>query len=270
MKGRVALIILVLICVGLGIGLLVRHKQAVRETSAAQEKIMNLSNVVVQTQGKVDELSGVNKALENNLAGRTHELESVSNNYVNVTATLAKTQAEAKAAAEAAAAEMAKRDAKISELQGQNDEMTKRMLELNTSLGNLEKQIAATEKKLATSEGDREFLLRELKRLQTEKAELEKQFNDLAVLREQVSKLKDELSLARRIEWIRRGIYGAAAQKGAEGLMKPIQPQAAPGTNVNLNVELQQSGGVKVQSGSTNKPAAPVAPAPPAAPAPPK
>lgn len=262
MKGRAALVILVLICVGLGVGLLVRHKQAVRETSIAQENISKLSNDVVQTQSKVDELVNVNKTLENNLSGRTHELESVSNNFVNISAALAKTQAEAKAAAEAAAAEMAKRDAKISELQGQNDEMTKRMLELNTSLGNLEKQIAATEKKLATSEGDREFLLRELKRLQTEKAELEKQFNDLAVLREQVSKLKDELSLARRIEWIRRGIYGAAAQKGAEGLMKPVQPQTAPGTNVNLNVELQQSGGVKVQSG-TNAPTAPVAPAPP-------
>ncbi len=261
MKGRLALVILILICIGLGIGLLVRHKQATREHVEATEKIISYSNIVVQTQSKVDELNSVNKALENNLTGRTHELENVSNNFVNVSATLAKTQAEAKAAAEAAAAEMAKRDAKISELQGQNDEMTKRMLELNTSLGNLEKQIAATEKKLATSEGDREFLLRELKRLQSEKAELEKQFNDLAVLREQVSKLKDELSLARRIEWIRRGIYGAAAQKGAEGLIKPTQPPA-PGTNVNLNVELQQSGGVKVQS-STNKVAAPVAPAPP-------
>ena len=44
---------------------------------------------------------------------------------------------------------MAKRDAHINELQGQNDEMTKRMLELNASLGTLEKQIADTEKKLA-------------------------------------------------------------------------------------------------------------------------
>jgi chromosome segregation ATPase len=254
MKGKVPLIILILVAVGLGIGLLVRHRQAVHENQEAQAKIMNLSNNVVQTQIKVDELNTVNRTLETNLFGRTHELETVSSNFASVTATLAKTQAEAKAAAEAAAAEMAKRDAKIGELQGQNDEMTKRMLELNTSLGTLEKQIAATEKKLATSEGDREFLMRELKRLQTEKAELEKQFNDLAVLREQVNKLKDELSLARRIEWIRRGIYGTAAQKGAEGLTKLTTPASTSGTNVNLNVELKQSGGVKVQS-STNAPA---------------
>jgi chromosome segregation ATPase len=259
MKGRVGIIILVIICIGLGIGLLVRHKQAVHENVVAQDRIMNLSNNWVQAQAKVGELNSVNHTLETSLSGRTHELENVSNNFVAVSATLAKTQAEAKAAADAAAAEMAKRDAKISELQGQNDDMTKRMLELNTSLGSLEKQIAATEKKLATSEGDREFLLRELKRLQGEKAELEKQFNDLAVLREQVSKLKDELSLARRIEWIRRGIYGAASQKGAEGLTKLTQPAPAAGTNANLNVELKQSGGVKVQS-STNAPAVPNAP----------
>ncbi len=268
MKGRAALIILVLIAIGLGIGLLVRHNQATRESQGAQERIINLSNVVVQTQGKVDELKTVNMTLESNLTGRTHELQSASNNFVTVSATLAKTQSEAKAAAEAAAAEMAKRDTQIAELQGQNDDMTKRMLELNTSLGNLEKQIASTEKKLAASEGDRDFLLRELKRLQTEKAELEKQFSDLAVLREQVSKLKDELSLARRIEWIRRGIYGNSTQKGAEALIKPLQPRSAPATNVNLNVELQQSGGVKVQSGTNSPAVAP--PAPPVAPTPPK
>jgi chromosome segregation ATPase len=258
MKGRVALIILVLVCVGLGIGLLVRHNQATRETKLAHDEIITLSNTVKETQSQVQELKTVNTTLETNLFGRTRELESISNNLVNVSATLAKTEAEAKAAAEAAVAEMAKRDARIAELQGQNDEMTTKMTELNVSLGNLEKSIADTEKKLAASEGDRNFLLRELKRLQTEKAELEKQFNDLAVLRDQVRKLKDELSIARRLEWIRRGIYGTTSQKGAEGLIKPIQ-QPTTGTNADLNVELQQSGGVKVQSG-TNAPAATNAP----------
>ena len=255
MRGKFGIIILILICVILGIGLLVRHNKANSEIQEAQGRIMKLSNDVVEIKGKVNELTEVNTALETNLFGRTHELQVVSNSFVSVSASLAKTQAEAKAAAEAAAAEVAKRDARISELQGQNDDMTKRMLELNASLGNLEKQIAATEKKLATSEGDRTFLLRELKRLQIEKAELEKQFNDLAVLREQVSKLKDELSIARRLEWIRRGIYGTSSQKGAEALMKPAQ-QPSAGTNADLNVQLNQSGGVKVQSG-TNAPVAP-------------
>jgi chromosome segregation ATPase len=226
----------------------------VHDIQAAQDEIITLSNNVKETREQVNELKTVNMTLETNLAGRTHELENISKNLANVSATLAKTEAEAKAAAEAALAEMGKRDARIAELQGQNDEMTTRMTELNTSLGTLEKLIADTEKKLATSEGDREFLLRELKRLQAEKAELEKQFNDLAVLREQVNRLKDELSIARRLDWIRRGIYGTTAQKGAEALMKPVPPPAAPGTNVNLDVELQQSGGVKIQSGTNTPP----------------
>jgi myosin heavy subunit len=259
MKGKIPLIILILVAVGLGIGLLVRHNQASREIQVATDDNNRLSNIVKETQSKVDELITVNTTLENSLTGRTRELESISNNFVTVSATLAKAEADAKAAAEAAAAEMAKRDARITELQGQNDEMTTKMTELSTSLTTLEKAISDTEKKLAASEGDREFLLRELKRLQAEKAELEKQFNDLAVLREQVSRLKDELSIARRLEWIRRGIYGPSTpQKGAEGLMKPLQ-QPAAGTNTGLNVELQQSGGVKIQSG-TNAPAATNAP----------
>ena len=127
------------------------------------------------------------------------------------------------------------------------------MLDLNVSLGNLEKQISDTEKKLALSEGDREFLLRELKRLQAEKAQLEKQFNDLAVLREQVSRLKDELSISRRLEWIRRGILGTP-QKGAEALISPVPPPVLV-TNVDLNVELKQGGGVKIQVPTNSPPA---------------
>lgn len=254
MKGKVVVIILVITCIALGVGLFVRGKKAAEETQAAQSEIMQLSNVWVETKGQVDQLKTENISLETNLVGRTHELEAVSNNFINVAAALAKAQAEAKAAAEAAAAEMAKRDAKISELQGQNDEMTKRMLELNASLGNLELQIADTEKKLAASEGDREFLLRELKRLQAEKAQLEKQFNDLAVLREQVSRLKDELSISRRLEWIRRGILGSPA-KGAEALIAPSLPVPTVRTNVDLNVELKQGGEVKIQAPTNSPPA---------------
>jgi hypothetical protein len=115
--------------------------------------------------------------------------------------------------------------------------------------------ISDTEKKLAASEGDREFLLKELKRLQAEKAELERQFNDLSVLRTQVAKLKEELSISRRLEWIRMGIYGAQSQKGAERLLSSTP--ALPRTNFNLNVELKQDGSANVISPAvTNRAAA--------------
>ena len=138
-------------------------------------------------------------------------------------------------------------------LTGERDNLTKYMSDLTNSVKNLENQIADVQKKLANSEGEREFLLTELKRLQAEKAELERQLNDLAFLKEQVSKLKAELAIARRLEWIRKGLYGDA--KGAELLMtiggpKPQQPK----TNYNIEAEIKTDGTLKVQSGSTNAP----------------
>ena len=86
----------------------------------------------------------------------------------------------------------------------------------------------------------------------SEKAELEKQFNDLDTLRRQVSKLKEELSIARRLEWIRKGI-GFSDEKGATKLMnvKPLNEK----TNVyDLNVEVNADGSVKTIPPLTNAP----------------
>lgn len=252
MKGKIGVIVLAILCVGFGVGLLIRHSKAVREEQASEARIMQLSNDVVQTQAKLNEQLKVNITLETNLAVRAVEAETLSNKLATTSTTLARTEADAQAAAESAKQEIAKRDAKIADLEGQNDEMTKKMGDLNTAIAGLETQIADTQKKLELSEGDREFLTKELRRLQAEKAELERQFNDLAVLRDQVRKLKDELSIARRLEWIRRGLYGS--EKGAEKLQKGLA--AAPGqTNFDLNVEIRQDGGATVVKPETNAPA---------------
>ena len=115
-------------------------------------------------------------------------------------------------------------------------------------------QITETQRKLDASEGDKAFLEGELKRLIVEKAELEKQFNDLDTLRRQVSKLKEELSIARRLEWIRKGLFSGDEQKGATKLMN-VKPHN-DNTNVyDLNVEVNSDGSVKVIPGLTNAPA---------------
>src|SRR5947208_3421463 len=260
MKGKTGIVVLAVLCVALGIGLLVRHAKAVQDQQAAAAKIKNLSEDVQRTQSKLNEQQTVNASLSKSLDTLTADAQGLSNKLENATSALAKTEQEAKAAAEAAKDEIAKRDAKINELEGQNDDLSKKMAELNTSITGLESQIDDTKKKLAASEGNREFLLKELKRLQTEKAELERKFNDLAVLRDQVRKLRDELSIARRLEWIRRGLYGS--EKGAERLQKGLASVEPQGTNYDLNVEIKQSGGAKILSPSTNSPPA-NAPAPP-------
>ncbi|MCI0746845.1 MAG: hypothetical protein L0Y58_15695 [Verrucomicrobia subdivision 3 bacterium] len=244
---KVATIILIILSLGLGAGLLWRHNTAVKQNNLDVADKIFLTNELTKTQGKLDEQEKMAVFLQGTLDSTTRNLADRSNQVVRLSSELAKTQQDAQAAAEAARAEMAKRDAKINELEAQNTALDKQASDLKSAIGNLEKSIAETEKKLAASEGDREFLLKELKRLQAEKAELERQFNDLAVLKAQVSKLKDELSIARRLEWIRMGIYGMQNVKGAERLLS-TNWTGTPGQKFDLDVELKQDGSATVRT----------------------
>jgi chromosome segregation ATPase len=258
---KAAIAILILLCAGLGVALFMRHKEAdeLAKAKAAREiRIAELSNAVMQTRKDLDEKDQVARKLEEILSSTKQDLTSVSNRLINTSADLAKTQKEKQAADEAAKAEIEKRDQQISQLTQQTNAYAIKMDELTVSIGTLGKQIAETERKLTAAEGDREFLLKELKRLQVEKAELEKQFNDLKLLRNQVAKLKEELSISKRLDWIRSGLYGSQSQKGAERLLE--KAAAIARTNYNLNVELKQDGSATVTTnpgGSTNKPPAP-------------
>ena len=113
------------------------------------------------------------------------------------------------------------------------------MNELTGQIDSLTGQIQATERKLATSEGDRTFLKNELKRLLTEKADLERKFADLAVLREQVKKLKDELNIAKRVDLIRRGLYGVDIKGGATLLKNGVKKPAGPENRPSLEGEIR-------------------------------
>ncbi len=257
MKLKIATIILFLVCVGLGIMLVMRQKEAQQLQKTTEDTSAELSSVSNQLKKASKDLSdqqAVNVDIEKTVKTREGEILVISNQLTDVKGQLEKTEADAKAKEQAARTELAKRDARISELEGEKDDMGKRLSGLTNMIADLRKQIADTERKLAVSDGDREFLLKELKRMQTEKADLEKQFNDLKALKTQVSKLKEELAVARRIEFFRAGLFSGL--KGAEMLMKKSAP-AAPktATNFNLNVEFKQDGGAKVLSPATNAPA---------------
>lgn len=246
-----AIIVLLLLSLGLGTGLFLRHNQAVNQDKQHVGTIIDFSNKLNQTSAQFEEQVQVNDSLKSSLEQRKKEIADTSNNLVRVSGELARTRSDAQAAAEAAKAELAQRDQRINELETQRSDLTKKMDDLTLNIDKLSLQIADTEKKLSASEGDREFLLKELKRLQTEKADLERQFNDLSVLRAQVAKLKDELSIARRLEWIRAGIYGAQERKGAEILMTGVN-QTSGRPRFDLNVELKQDGSATVVPTPTN------------------
>ncbi|SPE51829.1 conserved exported hypothetical protein [Verrucomicrobia bacterium] len=261
MKNRIGIIIGVIICLALVVAVITIKQQATRQKDNDAETILTLSNKWVDTSGKLDEQKQVTAMLEKDLDGQKKSFSDLTNDFSRVStekaqteAALAKTQTEFKE-------EVAKRDAKITELESQNEALDKQALDLSTSITNLNLQIADTQKKLATSEGDKAFLQGELQRMVAEKAELERQFNDLTVLRAQVSKLKEELAVARRLEWIRQGLFASSEQKGAQKLMQGFSaPQVAQAKVAkpayDLNVEVSADGSVKVIPPLTNAPAA--------------
>ena len=265
MKDKAAIIGVIIVALGLGVALIVVNTNAHKQQEVAQEQLGSLSNELVSVHGNLQEQQQVNLTLSSNLSATT---SSYSNKLTETEASLRATQAgldkaqtDAKAAADAAAAEIARRDKKISDLENQNSELDKQALDLHTSITNLESQISVTQHKLESSEGDREFLLKELRRLQAEKADLEKKFNDLAVLKEQVSKLREELSVARRLDWIRRGIYESFQEKGGERLIHPQEFRGGSNSNPALNVELRQNGPAAIILPSDTN-TLPVAPSP--------
>jgi chromosome segregation ATPase len=253
---KIAAIILTLVCLLLGAGLVYRHSTAVKEKTADVATIKHFSNQWVSVSKDLNEQKMVNLSLERDLSSQAEELKTYSNNLASVNANFTKSQADAKAAAETAKEQMRQRENRIAELESEKDGMTRKMNDLTNSISGLETQIAETQRKLEASEGDREFLLKELKRLQAEKSDLERQFADIALLRDQVRKLRDELSVSRRLEWIRKGLYGSL--KGSELLRKGLASGTPARTNYNLDVEIKREGGARVLSNAPASDSAPL------------
>jgi len=252
--------ILIVVSIGLGVALITRHRKAVDSHAQDEALIIRFSNDWQQASVKLDDAEKLNSFLSTNISQVAQDLSTYSNNFIKSSADLAKLQAESKAAAEVAAMELQKRDDKIAQMEGERESLVRQLAAVTASLEKLNQQISQTEQQLATSEGDREFLLVELKRMQSEKAELERSFNDLALLRQQVSKLRDELVVARRLDWATRGVVSRAHAKGATGLMSPGRSRTGPAPSYDLNVEIGQDGSIKVVPATNAPPAADATP----------
>ncbi len=256
MKNLVGLVILAAVCVGLAIALATTKKQAREQQQKDAQTIATLSNQWSETSKKLVDQEEVNRALEQQLDSLKQGFSELTNRYTELAADLAKTAESLKLTQE----EVQKRQARIAELESQNASLDARAAELSQQITNLTAQIEETKRKLAASEGDKAFLEKELKRLLAEKAELERQFNDLTVLRAQVAKLREELNIARRLEWIRKGLFGVDERKGAQLLTQPRPAPSRPTNTYDLNVEVSADGSVRVIPPLTNAPAAPSKP----------
>jgi chromosome segregation ATPase len=261
MKNRLGVVILTLVCLGLFIALISIKRQASSERTVVAQQAQDLSNRWLEADQKLAEQTNVYGLLEKDMQAQKANFEKtladLTNNYSTVAENLAKTEADLKTARE----EMKQRDSKIAELEKENQSLDRQAGELNAAITNLNAQIADTNGKLAASEGDKALLEKELKRLMGEKVELERQFNDLNVLRAQVAKIRQEMNVARRMEWMRSGLLASSEQKGAQKLMQGLHAPATPTgkttpkPNYDLNVEVTADGSVRVVPPASNTPA---------------
>jgi len=251
MNNKGLIFVLILVSVGLGIALIVVNKEAADQKSQAIASGIAASNQIVSVKSQVAELQAVNQTLETNLTATRADFSSkltISDaNLRTAEANLEKAAAAAKAQADSNALVLVQRDEKISELESENLALDKEAASLRVSITNVQSRIAATQEKLDKAQGDRTFLLKELKTLQDEEGQMEKKFNDITAVREQLRKLKTEAAIARRLDWMRRGMDASFIQKGSELLMQH-SPPAAGAANSGTDVEVRQSGGVKIQT----------------------
>lgn len=254
MNTRIGAVILVVVCVGLGIALFATKRKASEEKAKDNDTIVTFSNQLFTVNDQLAEQRNVNVQLSGDLSNRNVHINVLTNQLAETTTTLASTAETLKTAQE----QIEKETAKIAELESQNQVLDQRALDLGNTITNLNMAIEEIQRKLSTAEGDKAFLEKELQRLMTEKSERERQFNDLAVLRSQVRKLKEEIAISRRLEWMRKGIL--SEQKGAELMVKQnAQPRSAQEEtktpHYNLNVEVDADGSIRLIPPLTNAPA---------------
>ena len=218
-------------------------------------------------QGQVheDQIT-ISSTFEKDLQKQKVAFSELSNNLTQIAANLEQanaTVAKDEAALKAGEEELKKRDAKIAELEAQNKALDQHAAELSAAITNLTVEITETKRQLASTRGDKAILEQRLKQLMGEKADLERQFNDLNVVRAQVAKLKEQVIIAKRRDWIRRGLLTDQDQRGAQRLMQGTAASGAASTPkpaYDLNVEVGSDGSVKIVS-PTNAPAATNTPA---------
>ena len=145
---------------------------------------------------------------------------------------------------------------KLSTAQNKNRDYDSQIKTLNNQMADKDQEIDDIGRRLKSAEEDRDHLLLEQKKLLAEKAELEKQFQDILVLRKKVQQLQVELMASKKLEWLRRGFYGGARKKGGSQLMSMSKRnnRKTVSANADLNVEVRRDGTVKIVPIETNSP----------------
>lgn len=248
MNSKAPVVVLVVLSLGLLAALVVRHNKAVSDKRTDLQRILQLSNEWASARARLDELETVNNSLRADRDTTKATLDRTAAQLAQMRQTLADTERkveEASKTLQEKAAELDRLEARAKDLESQNAGLEKQAAEMRQAIGTLEAQIAETRKRLTTAEDDRDFLLGELLRLQSEKASLERRLNDIVSLREQIARIREDLAANRRLEHLRRGLYGPATLKGGEVLQRGFRREGEIRTP-DLEVELRREGGARL------------------------
>ncbi|MSU26364.1 MAG: hypothetical protein EXS27_00405 [Pedosphaera sp.] len=241
------------------------------EARALDAKVLATAAELTQTTGALTKSQAETKAAQ----AEGKKIEAA------LTAAQTKAAADAKAATAAAQAaatryaaldnakkqEIATRDASIKDLQNTRDQLNAKVAELNTditklksTIGTLNTRISFVEGELQVTKDDKSFLTKELARMQGERTEMERKMNDLAFLKEQISTIKSDQSIARRLDWMRSGTF-MDERKGATLLvdgLKPLpstKPMSTKGSQLNVEVHRDGTVTIKAPAPAAPKPA---------------
>jgi chromosome segregation ATPase len=260
MKTKMAIVILAVVCAGLAVALIAVKKTASAQLKTNADAILESSNRLMAANVQVNDLQEVNLVLTNNFIASQRQIAALSNSLHEASSTLAS----AKATLQGDQDQITNLNGRIADLEAQNKGLDDRAAALTNTIAALNGQIADTERKLADSETNNVFLEKELQQQIAQRAELERKFDDLNEVRAQVKKLRDELFVARRLQWMHNGVTD---QKGAQLLVQPrtaasVAAAAAavkPPPHYDLNVEVGSDGSVHVipplTNATTNTPA---------------
>lgn len=227
-----------------------RHQRGAQQQSN-EVVIFDFSNRWHTTRRSLDEQRLLNHSLRTNLAQRLQQLDALRRELADLHSDIARSRAESRTAQ----TEIARRDSLIQTLESRIAELTQTSTELQAAILELEERIADAERQLAAAAASRHSLLDDLESLRSEKAGLEKELHDVALLRDQVRDLRQELTIARRLEWIRRSLDtpGTGVGSLATNPAPPPEPHAHSPTP---DVESARSGDVTVIA-PTHSPAEP-------------
>ena len=236
----------------------------------ANETISTQAATITKHEVKIEGLKSEKATLETNKADLTQKLDTttttlrstetklsdLTTEHYKTIAVQQKVEEKLMEQISAQDKEISALNSKLSTAQNKNRDYDSKIKDLNSQMADKDRAIDDIGRRLKSTEEDRDHLLLEQKKLIAEKAELEKQFQDILVLRQKVQQLQVELMASKKLEWLRRGFYGGARKKGGSRLMgmgkKSQSKTVSP--NADLNVEVRRDGTVKIVPIETNSP----------------